>query len=111
MEAIGLFSQFAWLVALMELTLSSPLDPKTHWMLFFCASQVITSDGRFNTLQILAAGWKAINRATFTVTVYRNSTARLPKAFSDWRIRNPTPARIRVLKMPYGSKLRRSANI
>jgi hypothetical protein len=69
----------------------------------YCASQIIPLPaGRFNTLQILAAGESGNQTAqTFTVTYTDSSTATFSQSFSDWANAQSYAGEFAVVKMPY----------
>lgn len=68
-----------------------------------CASQLITLPaGRYNTLQILAAGVNGGQTSqTFTVTYTDNSTATFTQSFSDWANQQSYQGETTVVTMPY----------
>ena len=69
----------------------------------FCSSQVIAlPSGRFNTLQILAAGVEGNQSVqSLKVTYTDNSTATFTQSFSDWANPQSYPGEFTVFTMPY----------
>ena len=80
-----------------------PFGPANSADAVYCANQTISLPaGRFNSLQILAAGVNGSQTTQSLVITYTdNSTATFIQSFSDWANPQSYPGEFSVVRMPY----------